>query len=119
MRKEGKNGVVIVMARNPDNDLAKQFIDAMHIVILDSMKNFIQIHWDEDEDVWYEGCSIPETFDWIGLHFTPIKELASFYNIICSIPEERINFMFSGDVEDLDIEQIKKQLNELEKEGSD
>ena len=53
MRNERKNGVVIVMGRNPDNDVAKQFIDAMHIVIIDSMKNFIHIHWDEEEDVWY------------------------------------------------------------------
>ena len=119
MRNERKNGVVIVMARNPNNDVAKQFIDAMHIVIIDSMKHFVQIHWDEDEEVWYDGCDIPEAFDWIDLHFTPIKELALFYNTICTIPEERINYMFSGDIEDLDIEQIKKQLNELEKEGSD
>lgn len=121
MRNERKNGVVIVMARNPDNDVAKQFIDAMHIVIIDSMKHFIQIHWDEDEDVWYEGCDISETFDWIDLHFTPIKELARFYHTLCVIPEERINFMFSGDIEDLDVEYYKKEFDKLfeEKEGSD
>lgn len=121
MRNERKNGVVIVMGRNPDNDVAKQFIDAMHIVIIDSMKNFIHIHWDEEEDVWYEGCDIPETFDWIDLHFTPIKELAHFYHTLCVIPEERINFMFSGDIEDLDVEYYKKEFDKLfeEKEGSD
>ena len=101
------------MARNPENDIAKEFLDAMHSVILDAMKAFIHKHWDEDEDSWYEGCSIPETFEWISLHFMPIKELGDFYNTLITIPEERINFMFSGDIEDLDVEYYKRQFDKL------
>lgn len=101
------------MARNPDNDIAKEFINTMHTVLLDAIRNFVHMHWDENDDIWYEGCDIGETFEWIDMHFTPIKELASFYNILCTIPEERINFMFSGDIEDLDVEYYKHQFDRL------
>ena len=101
------------MARNPENDVAKEFIDAMHTVLIDAMKNFIHTHWDEDEDVWYEGCNIYEAFEWIDFHFTPIKKLAEFYDTLSVTPEERINFMFSGDIEDLDVEYYKRQFDKL------
>lgn len=101
------------MARNPDNDIAKEFISTIHNVLLDAITNFVHMHWDENDDIWYEGCDIGETFEWIDMHFTPIKELTSFYNILCTIPEERINFMFSGDIEDLDVEYYKHQFDRL------
>ena len=99
------------MARNPDNDIANEFIDTMHTVLLDAIRNFVHMHWDENDDIWYEGCDIGEAFELIDMHFTPIKELASFYNTLCTIPKERINFMFSGDIEDLDVEYYKRQFD--------
>ena len=53
------------MARNPENDIAKEFIDAMYTVLIDAIKNFVHMHWDEDDDIWYEGCNIGEAFEWI------------------------------------------------------
>ena len=77
MTKEEKIGRRIVkMARDPENDVAQDFIDAIHSVLIDVMRSFIEKHWDEDENVWYEGCNIYEAFEWIDLHFTPIKKLA-------------------------------------------
>ena len=105
------------MVRNPENDIAKEFIDAIHNVLIDAMKNFVHMHWDEDDDIWYEGCDIGEAFEWIDSHFTPIKELVSFYNALCAVPEERINFMFSGDIEDLDVEYYKRQFDKLYKKA--
>lgn len=39
------------MARNPDNDIAKEFINTMPTVLLDAIRNFVHMHWDEIEKI--------------------------------------------------------------------
>ena len=39
------------MARNPDNDIAKEFINTMPTVLLDAIRNFVHMYWDEIEKI--------------------------------------------------------------------